>query len=182
MQVPNGIEEISDRPNAYAVRLSPVMVVLVWICAAFMVALGVLMFVATLTGPVRGPNAGDPDADGGVPIWAPLIFLALAVFVVFVAVRSHRPKYVIDADGAHAKGMIFTTTVRWAEMERADLSQPRGNALWFTAPGGILRNGKATRKKRIPFSLTGLKVNNIDLQAFIVGRAREIKSEPPAGT
>ena len=66
--------------------------------------------------------------------------------------------------------------IRWDHTQKISLSQPRGNALWFDAPGGIEHRGKVSKKNRIPASIGGLEVHNQDLLQYATERWRKARS------
>lgn len=151
--------------EAVGSKVHPVLLVLLWIGAVLIAGLGVLLLLVKPAGPPR------PGSE--IPLWAPLILIACGVLVGLLAVVSGRgPKIVIDDEGVHSRAVFGRATIRWEPIQEIVLSQPRGHAIWFTAPGGIVKGGKVSRLKRIPFNVSGLRVRPADLHAYVLGRAR----------
>lgn len=171
MKAPHGLEVLPGGGDRVGAKVALPLLVVMWLGALLLLGLGILLFVVEPAGPVR--------AGGEVPLWAPLILMALGVFVAVLAWLSGRGhKVVIDDDGVHSQAVFGRAEVRWDAMQGISLSVPSGNAIWFTAPGGILRRGKVTKAKRIPFRVAGLRVSSRDLHAYILERAR---SRPRSG-
>lgn len=171
MTVPDGLEVLSGDGDRVGARVALPLLVVMWLGAILLFGLGVFLLVVEPAGPER--------EDAGIPLWAPLILMAFGVLVAVLAWLSGRGhKLVIDDDGVHSHAVFGRAEVRWDAMEDVSLSVPSGNAIWFTAPGGILRGGKVTKTKRIPFRVAGLRVRSRDLHAYILERAR---SRPRSG-
>ncbi|MFC7619715.1 hypothetical protein [Microlunatus sp. GCM10028923] len=165
MELPQGLERLPGDGDAVGSKVHPALVVLLWVGAVLLAGLGVLLLFVKPAGPPR------PGSE--IPLWAPLILIGFGVLVGLLAVVSPRgPKIVIDDEGVHSRAVFGRATIRWEPMQDVALSQPRGNAIWFTAPGGIVKGGKVTRMKRIPFNVSGLRVRPADLHAYVLGRAR----------
>lgn len=170
MIVPKGLEVLPGDGNGVGAKVAVPFLVVIWLGAALLLGLGILFLVVDLTGPVR--------EGSDMPIWAPLILMAFGVVVAALAWLSGRShKFVIDDDGVHSRAVFGRAVVRWDAMQDVALSQPRGNAIWFTAPGGILRRGKVTKTKRIPFQVAGLRVRSRDLHTYILERARNHRGQ-----
>lgn len=165
MELPKGLDRLPGEGEVVGSRVHPVLLVLLWIGAVLIVGLGVLPLVLEPAGPPR------PGSE--IPLWAPLILIACGLVVGLLAALSGRgPKIVIDDQGVHSRAVFGRATIRWEPIQEITLSQPRGNAIWFTAPGGILKGGQVSRLKRIPFNVAGLRVRPADLHAYVLGRAR----------
>jgi hypothetical protein len=165
MNVPQGLEALPGDGDRVGARVALPLLVVMWLGAILLLGLGILFLVVKPAGPER--------PGGEVPLWAPLILLALGVVVAvlaWLAGRGH--KFVIDDEGVHSQAVFGKAEVRWDAMQDISLSVPRGNAIWFTAPGGILRRGKVTKLKRIPYRVAGLRVRSRDLHVYILERAR----------
>ena len=169
--IPHGLEVLPGAGDRVGARVALPLLVMVWLGAILLFGLGTLFLVVEPAGPER--------EGGEIPLWAPLVLMAFGILVGVLAWLSGRGhKFVIDDDGVHSHAVFGRAEVRWEAMRDISLSVPRGNAIWFTAPGGILRRGKVTKLKRIPFQVAGLRVSSRDLHAYILGRAR---SRPRSG-
>lgn len=159
MQLPRGLESLPGDGNAVGAKVALPMLVVLWLGVVLLVGLGVLLLIA--------------GQGGAIPVWAPLLLILFGLALAALAfVSGRRPKFVIDDEGVHSRAVVGRAQVRWEAMQEIALSQPRGNTIWFTAPGGILRRGKVTRTKRIPFQVAGLRVRSRDLHAYVVQRAQ----------
>lgn len=163
MDVPQGLVSLPGPGNAVGAHLHIGMKVMMWLSMVLVLGLGVVFLIA-------GPGTGEDK----IPAWVPWMFIALGLYVGYLAWRTGtRPKYVIDDEGIRSDAVFGKALVRWDAIQGISLSQPRGNAIWFTAPGGILRGGKVLKKKSIPIMAAGLTIRPAALFDYIVARARE---------
>lgn len=171
MDLPKGLERLSGDGDVVGTRVSPPLLVVLWLGVALLVGLGVVFLVVEPAGPKREGSE--------IPIWAPLILIAFGVVVAVLAYLSGRgPKVVIDDEGVHSRAVFGRATIRWDAVQEMALSRPRHNAIWFTAPGGIVRGGKVTKTKRVPLRIAGLRVRPADLYNYIVVRAGSRRGQP----
>lgn len=167
MALPDGIEAIGSDETTVVVRARAWVPVTLLVCAALLLAFGVLMTVLAVVTPT------DPGEEA-IPVWIGVVFVVPALLLGWIAIRRfRRPQVIIDTAGFHLLGAFGgESLVRWGPMTRVELSQPRGNALWFTADGGIEQFGRLTARKRLQVAISGLRVRNTDLQRYVVERAR----------
>lgn len=164
MQVPRGLEALPGDGNSVGARVAPPLLVVMWLGAILLIGLGILILAM---------SPGAAQAGSAVPLWAPLLLMAFGVLVAVLALLSGRGhKFVIDDDGVHSNAVFGKANVRWDAIQQITLAPPYGNAIWFTAPGGIVRRGKVTRLKRISFWVRGLRVRSRELYAYIVERSK----------
>lgn len=158
MQLPRGMEELPGDGNRVGTRVAVPLLVVMWLGAILLLGLGILILPLS------------PGSE--VPLWAPLILIVFGLLVAVLALLAARGhKFVIDDEGVHSNAVFGKAHVRWDAMQQITLAPPYGNAIWFVAPGGIVRRGKVTRLKRIAFIIRGLRVRARDFHAYIVERA-----------
>lgn len=166
MDLPKGITPLSPDGRTVIVKSSRLVAIVLWLAVVLFAALGLLFIVWSI-------NPPRPEADQ-IPVWGGIFILVLAAPVAWVAyVATVKPLMTIDDEGFRHRGGL---AIRWANTERIELSQPRGNALWFTAPGGISRRGKVLKGDRVRVALKGVGVRRRDLQAYLVARAQESRN------
>lgn len=169
MELPKGLVSLPGDRHAVGAKVGIALIIVMWLGAVFLIGLGIVTLVVE--------PAGPPRENGDVPLWAPLSLAALGLLVGYWAWSvGRKPKFVIDDDGFHSQAIFGKAFIDWQATDKIHLSVPRGNALWFDAPGGIRTGSKISKKKRIQVPISGLRVNNRALHAYVLERARQARA------
>lgn len=166
MDLLKGFTPTSPDGRTVIVKSSRLIAIALWFFVVLFVALGILFIVWSI-------NPPRPEADQ-IPVWGGIFILVLAAPIAWAAyVATVKPLMTIDDEGFRARGGL---AVRWANTERIERSQPRGNALWFTAPGGISRRGKVIKSDRVRVPLKGVGARRGHLHTYLLARAQESRT------
>lgn len=166
--VPNGLARVPGPGDRVGASVRSGLLVVMWFGALLLVGIGAWLLVDA------APGLGSAGTE--VPFWASLMLIVFGLSTGRLAWAAARPKYLVTDEGFVSNAVLGKVLIRWDHTERISLSQPRGNALWFDAPGGIEHRGRVSRKKRISANIGGLKVHNQDLLRYATERWSKARS------